>query len=89
MDNADAQKNEWRERMYQHKMGTLLALIEKRGSMKLRQQAQIVVNTNWYTSAPDDFDWAGGAREDVYRLLQAAVDAGLVRWVNGSGDDSV
>lgn len=84
----EQQKKEWQERMYQHKLGTLLALIEKNGDMRLRQKAQAIVNTNWYTNAPDGFDWAAKAREEVYRILQDAVEAGLVRWrwVNGSAD---
>lgn len=74
---ANAQSLEAEGRMWQHKAGLLLSLIEEHGSPELFERACAAMNVNWYTGVPTDEGWDLDALASIRVALNAARAAGL------------
>jgi hypothetical protein len=68
----DAREVATRERMWQHKTGALLTLIEEWGDTDMFKRACAMMNVNWYTKGDDsEHGWATQAL-DAFRVVVKA-----------------
>lgn len=77
--DAGAQTVAAEARMWQHKTGALISLIEDHGDDTLTERMLRLVNVNWYTGAEElERGWDAAARAAFQAALQAASESGLL-----------